>query len=226
MNVVYVYQPDASESITLTVAPLGTQAVIVRPETERTWNVNEMLTVKHVAAALKISVRQAWKLLASGRLPRAIRVGGTRSCRWRASDIARYIELDCDMRQFEAAAFKRVPLASMRESWSVDHRQDTLRVFLWRQLGNLETIARGLIGSAESVKGSAAGGEFLSVTDLAKKNNIPLNNIPALRKKIQRMRIGHILGDDDWIEREMRSMNQDKYHYRERAVLDSIRSAK
>jgi predicted DNA-binding transcriptional regulator AlpA len=60
----------------------------------------ELLTVKGVAAALKISSRQVWKLLSSGRLPTPVRL--SRSVRWRAADVALFVQLSCDMRQFEA----------------------------------------------------------------------------------------------------------------------------
>ncbi len=62
---------------------------------------NELLTVHEVAQALKVSARQIWKLNSSGRLPAAVRLA--RSCRWRAADISRFIDVGCDMRQFEAA---------------------------------------------------------------------------------------------------------------------------
>lgn len=62
----------------------------------------ELLTVRDVANALKISPRQCWKLLSCGRLPAPVRL--SRSVRWRASDIARFVELGCPSRDaFEAA---------------------------------------------------------------------------------------------------------------------------
>ena len=61
----------------------------------------ELLTVKDVAARLRISQRQVWKLLASGRIPAPVRI--SRSVRWRAGDITRWIELGCPSRErFEA----------------------------------------------------------------------------------------------------------------------------
>lgn len=61
----------------------------------------ELLTVKDVAAALKVSPRQVFKLRACARLPEAVRVA--RSVRWRASDIDLWIQLGCPSRErFEA----------------------------------------------------------------------------------------------------------------------------
>lgn len=60
----------------------------------------ELMTVRDVAAKLKVSSRQCWKLVASGRLPQPVRLG--RSVRWRADDLAAFIAAGCDMRQFES----------------------------------------------------------------------------------------------------------------------------
>ena len=61
----------------------------------------ELLTVREVAAALKVSPRQIWKLNAMGRLPAPIRQA--RSVRWRSSDIAEFVRLGCPSRdRFEA----------------------------------------------------------------------------------------------------------------------------
>lgn len=57
--------------------------------------------VREVAEALGVSPRQIWKLLATNRLPRPIRLG--RSVRWRRTDIEAYIEASCDMAAFQAA---------------------------------------------------------------------------------------------------------------------------
>ena len=62
----------------------------------------ELMTCRDVAAALKVSVRQVWKLVSMGRLPTPVRLA--RSVRWRAADIVRFVELGCPSReQFEAA---------------------------------------------------------------------------------------------------------------------------
>lgn len=59
-----------------------------------------LLTVRQVAQRLGVSQRSVWKMLASGRIPQAARLG--RSRRWRESDIATFIRTGCDMGQFEA----------------------------------------------------------------------------------------------------------------------------
>ncbi len=61
----------------------------------------ELMTVKDLAATLRVSARQCWKLLSSGRLPGPVRLG--RSVRWRAADVALFVQLGCDMAAFEAA---------------------------------------------------------------------------------------------------------------------------
>ncbi len=61
----------------------------------------DLLTVKDVAARLRISARQIWKLSSSGRMPAPVRVSS--SVRWRAEDIARWVEMGCPSRErFEA----------------------------------------------------------------------------------------------------------------------------
>ena len=68
----------------------------------------ELLSVREVAGRLKVSSRQIWKLLSSGRFPKPVRLG--RSVRWRAEDIARWVELDCPSRdRFEAECFAGRP---------------------------------------------------------------------------------------------------------------------
>ena len=56
----------------------------------------ELLTVKDVSARLRISPRQVWKLLASGRIPEPVRL--SRSVRWRESDIDEWVRLGCPSR--------------------------------------------------------------------------------------------------------------------------------
>ena len=53
----------------------------------------ELLNVIDVAARLRISPRQVWKLVSSGRLPEPVRL--SRSVRWRESDIDEWIEAGC-----------------------------------------------------------------------------------------------------------------------------------
>ncbi|MCH8852694.1 MAG: hypothetical protein IID41_08590 [Planctomycetes bacterium] len=50
-----------------------------------------------MAARLRLSTRQIWKLKASGRIPDAVRVA--RSVRWRTSDIDDWIQLGCPSRE-------------------------------------------------------------------------------------------------------------------------------
>jgi predicted DNA-binding transcriptional regulator AlpA len=44
-----------------------------------------------LAAALNISIRQLWRMRAAGELPAPVRVG-RRCVRWRAEDVARYLD--------------------------------------------------------------------------------------------------------------------------------------
>ncbi len=61
----------------------------------------ELVTVQEVARSLKVSVRQVWKLRAAGQLPGPVRVA--RSVRWRAVDLADWVEMGCPSRErFEA----------------------------------------------------------------------------------------------------------------------------
>jgi len=62
----------------------------------------ELLTVKGVAAALKISPRQCWKLLSASKLPAPLRI--SRSVRWRRDDIDLWVSMGCPSRDvFEAS---------------------------------------------------------------------------------------------------------------------------
>lgn len=60
----------------------------------------ELLTVKELAARLKVTPRQCYKLAAAGRLPKPVKLA--RSTRWKATDLTKFFEADCDMRRFEA----------------------------------------------------------------------------------------------------------------------------
>ena len=67
----------------------------------------ELLTVKEVAKRLKVSVRQVWKLNASAQIPQPVRLA--RSVRWRATDLADWIDMGCPSREvFEADRDARV----------------------------------------------------------------------------------------------------------------------
>jgi predicted DNA-binding transcriptional regulator AlpA len=57
----------------------------------KTRDDDRLLRVQDVAAQLAIAVRTCWKWVASGQLPRPLRLGS--SIRWRQSDISRFIEL-------------------------------------------------------------------------------------------------------------------------------------
>lgn len=63
---------------------------------ETLWNVRD------VAARLRLSTRSIYKLAASGRLPRPVKVGG--ATRWRESDLAAFLAAGCDMRAYDIGA--------------------------------------------------------------------------------------------------------------------------
>ena len=67
--------------------------------TQRSAEQPTALTVnaKGVAAMLGVSVRQVWRLHATGRLPRAIRLGNC--VRWRRAEIEAFVEAGCPMRE-------------------------------------------------------------------------------------------------------------------------------
>ena len=52
---------------------------------------------KQVAVMLGVSVRQVWRLHATGRLPRAIRLGNC--VRWRRAEIEAFVEAGCPTRE-------------------------------------------------------------------------------------------------------------------------------
>ena len=54
-------------------------------------------TANQVAVMLGVSVRQVWRLHATGRLPRAIRLG--HCVRWRKAEIEAFVEAGCPTRQ-------------------------------------------------------------------------------------------------------------------------------
>ena len=60
-------------------------------------NSTELLTVGGLARALKISVRQVWKMLSRGDLPSPIKLG--RSVRWRSSEIAGWLAAGAPTRE-------------------------------------------------------------------------------------------------------------------------------
>ncbi len=60
-------------------------------------NSTELFTVTGLARALKVSVRQVWKMLSRGDLPAPIKLG--RSVRWRAAEIAKWLEAGAPTRE-------------------------------------------------------------------------------------------------------------------------------
>ena len=57
----------------------------------------ELLTVTGVAQSLKVSVRQVWKMHSAGTLPAPIKLG--RCVRWRASELARWLDAGAPTRE-------------------------------------------------------------------------------------------------------------------------------
>ncbi|MCZ6653208.1 MAG: helix-turn-helix domain-containing protein [Planctomycetota bacterium] len=60
-------------------------------------NSTELLTANGLARALKVSVRQVWKMLSRGDLPSPIKLG--RSVRWRSAEIARWLDAGAPTRE-------------------------------------------------------------------------------------------------------------------------------
>ncbi len=56
-----------------------------------------MMNAKALAAMLGVSLRQVWRLNATGKLPRPIRLGG--SVKWKISEITDWFEKNCPDRQ-------------------------------------------------------------------------------------------------------------------------------
>jgi excisionase family DNA binding protein len=52
-----------------------------------------LLTVNQVAEVLAVSIRQVWRLNATGRLPAPVRLG--RSVRWRSAELEDWISAGC-----------------------------------------------------------------------------------------------------------------------------------
>ena len=67
-----------------------------KPQSDRYDEPTELLTIGDLAKRLRISIRQTRKLKAEGSLPNPIRLG--RSIRWRASEIAEWIQANCPCR--------------------------------------------------------------------------------------------------------------------------------
>lgn len=61
----------------------------------------QMLTAKEAGQICRLSKRSWFRFSASGRTPKAVRIGG--SVRWRLSDIELWLSWDCpDRKTFEA----------------------------------------------------------------------------------------------------------------------------
>jgi predicted DNA-binding transcriptional regulator AlpA len=61
-----------------------------------------LLSAEKLAELLDISVRTLWRLRAAGKLPAPIRIGG--SVRWRAQEIAIWVERGCPVQPKSKAA--------------------------------------------------------------------------------------------------------------------------
>jgi len=60
-----------------------------------------LLTVKDIAARLRVSPRTVWRLRDAGRLPAPIRFG--QAVRWRENDVSTWIAQGCPYRRREVA---------------------------------------------------------------------------------------------------------------------------
>lgn len=70
-------------------APSSTKKIDATPSRSLAPHSPSLLRARDVAALLAISVRCVWRLVASGDLPRPIKLGG--STRWRACDLDAFI---------------------------------------------------------------------------------------------------------------------------------------
>jgi predicted DNA-binding transcriptional regulator AlpA len=59
--------------------------------------VSLMMSARAIAAMLGVSIRQVWRLNATGKLPRPIRLGG--SVKWKKTEIMKWFDNDCPDRQ-------------------------------------------------------------------------------------------------------------------------------
>lgn len=57
----------------------------------------KLLTAEAVGELLSLSKRTVFRMNSSGRIPKPVRIGG--SVRWRANDIEKWIEWDCNSRE-------------------------------------------------------------------------------------------------------------------------------
>lgn len=67
---------------------------------EKSNNANEQsiaISAKQLSRLLGVSLRQVWRLNATGKLPRPIRIGG--SVRWNRAEVLRWFDAGCPDRQ-------------------------------------------------------------------------------------------------------------------------------
>jgi len=60
-----------------------------------------LCNARQVAAMLGISTRTVWRLNDSGKLPSPVRLGS--SVRWKLQSLLEFVDLGCDIAQFDAA---------------------------------------------------------------------------------------------------------------------------
>lgn len=56
------------------------------------------VTAAELAKQLNISERHVWSLHSSGRIPLPVRIGGSRSVRWRVAEIRAWLDAGCPVR--------------------------------------------------------------------------------------------------------------------------------
>ena len=82
-----------STNLNLEVRSMSDLSMKAHPQPAATADL-ALLTVGDVARLLKLSQRQVWKLAKAKRLPAPLKLG--RSVRWRATDLARFLEAGAD----------------------------------------------------------------------------------------------------------------------------------
>ena len=63
------------------------------PDTDNDGQDRLLISAKHFARLLDVSVRTLWRLRSAGKLPESIRIGG--SVRWNAQQVNEWIEEGC-----------------------------------------------------------------------------------------------------------------------------------
>ena len=59
-----------------------------------------LVNCRTLAKMLSTSTRSVWRYRSSGHLPKPVQISG--AIRWKLSDIALFLDCNCDMRRFEA----------------------------------------------------------------------------------------------------------------------------